>query len=194
MVLCIIPPNFRPIAAILIEFEWKCHAGWAGRQTVSRMDGNLTLTGSDNGLAPGWRQAIICTQCWNIVNWTLRNKHQWNFHQNSHIFIQENVFENIVSASMCSITTYLHQYNLHWCNHLCIQPTPHEWHHLKGDGISLSKIKKMSKPWSRHCHPRQHIRWWINIMGFIMVHGLNDGHVTPCKMILQSYMHIDGLV
>ena len=28
-------------------------------------------------------------RCWNIVNWTLRNKLQWNFSQNSYIFIQE---------------------------------------------------------------------------------------------------------
>ena len=33
-------------------------------------------------------------QCWNIVNWTPRNKLQWNFHRNSYIFIQENPFEN----------------------------------------------------------------------------------------------------
>ena len=35
-------------------------------------------------------------QCWNIVNKTLRNKLQWNLHQNSYIFIQENAFENVV--------------------------------------------------------------------------------------------------
>ena len=35
-------------------------------------------------------------QCWNIVNWTLRNKLQWNFNRNSYIFIQENAFENVV--------------------------------------------------------------------------------------------------
>ena len=35
-------------------------------------------------------------QCWNIVNWTLRNKLQWNFNRNSNIFTQENVFESIV--------------------------------------------------------------------------------------------------
>ena len=35
-------------------------------------------------------------QCWNIVNWTLRNKLQWNFNRNSNIFIQENTFENVV--------------------------------------------------------------------------------------------------
>ena len=35
-------------------------------------------------------------QCWNIVNWTLRNKFQWNLKQNSYIFIQENALENVV--------------------------------------------------------------------------------------------------
>ena len=35
-------------------------------------------------------------QCWNIFNWTLRNKFRWNLNQNSYIFIQENAFENVV--------------------------------------------------------------------------------------------------
>ena len=35
-------------------------------------------------------------QCWNIVDWTLRNKLQWNLNQNSHIFIQENAFEKVI--------------------------------------------------------------------------------------------------
>ena len=35
-------------------------------------------------------------QCWNIVNWTLGNKLQWNFNRNSNIFIEENTFENVV--------------------------------------------------------------------------------------------------
>ena len=35
-------------------------------------------------------------QCWNIVNWTLRNKFQWNFNRNSNICIEENTFENVV--------------------------------------------------------------------------------------------------
>ena len=30
-------------------------------------------------------------------NWTLRNKFEWNLNRNSHIFIQENAFENVVS-------------------------------------------------------------------------------------------------
>ena len=41
-------------------------------------------------------------QFWNIVNWTLRNKLQWNFNRNSNIFIQENALENVV-CGMASI-------------------------------------------------------------------------------------------
>ena len=41
-------------------------------------------------------------QCWNIVNWTLRNKLQWNFNRNSNMFIQENAHENVV-CEMASI-------------------------------------------------------------------------------------------
>ena len=36
------------------------------------------------------------SQCWNIVNCTLRNKLQRNLNQNSCIFIEENAFENVV--------------------------------------------------------------------------------------------------
>ena len=35
-------------------------------------------------------------QCWNIVNWTLRNKLQSNCIRNSYSIIQENAFENVV--------------------------------------------------------------------------------------------------
>ena len=35
-------------------------------------------------------------QCWNIFNWTLRKKLQWNFNRNFNTFIQENALERIV--------------------------------------------------------------------------------------------------
>ena len=59
-------------------------------QVTHKCVGKLTIIGSDNGLSPGRRQAII--QCSNIVNWSPRNKLQWNLKRNSHIFIQENAF------------------------------------------------------------------------------------------------------
>ena len=51
----------------------------------------LISISSDNGLAPGRRQAIIWT---NAGILTLQDKLQWNFNRNSYIFIQENAFEN----------------------------------------------------------------------------------------------------
>ena len=41
------------------------------------------------------REQIVAQ--WNGgINWTLRNKLQWNFDRNSYIFIEENTFENVV--------------------------------------------------------------------------------------------------
>ena len=56
----------------------------------------ITIIGSDNGLAPIRRQAIIWTNAGIMLFWTLRNKLQWNFNQNPYIFNQENAFENAV--------------------------------------------------------------------------------------------------
>ena len=36
------------------------------------------------------------TQCWVIVNWTLRNKLKWNYNQNTKFFIHENAFQDTV--------------------------------------------------------------------------------------------------
>ena len=56
--------------------------------------GKPSIIGSDNGLwtAP----SHYLNQSWNIVNWTLGNKLQWDFNRNSNIFIEENTFENVV--------------------------------------------------------------------------------------------------
>ena len=47
--------------------------------------------------------------CWNILNWTLGNKFQWNFHQNTSIFIQENVLMRLkMSSGKCPFCLGLH--------------------------------------------------------------------------------------
>ena len=59
-------------------------------------------------------------QCWNIVNLTLNNKLQWNFKQNSHIFIQENAFVNVVLETVAilsrpeCVTDSLEQFCILW--------------------------------------------------------------------------------
>ena len=52
-----------------------------------------------------WSAPSHClNQCWNIVNWTLENKFQWNRNRNSNILIQENAFEYVV-CQMASISS-----------------------------------------------------------------------------------------
>ena len=51
------------------------------------------MIGLDNWLVTWLAPSHYLNQCWIVVNWTLRNKFQWNLNQNSNIFIQENVFE-----------------------------------------------------------------------------------------------------
>ena len=46
-------------------------------------------------LIAGSAPSHYLNQCWNIVNWTNRNKLQWSGNRNSYIFIQENTLENI---------------------------------------------------------------------------------------------------
>ena len=78
----------------------------------------MTIIVSDDGLSLGRHQAHYRKQCWNIVNWTLRNKLQWNLNRNSYIFIHENAFENVVwkmaailSRPQCVNTIMCQQHN-----------------------------------------------------------------------------------
>ena len=68
-----------------------CYRGQVTHICVSK----LTILGSNTGLSPG-RPSHYLNQWWNIVNWTLENKFQWNVNRNAYIFIQENAPENVV--------------------------------------------------------------------------------------------------
>ena len=73
-------------------------------------------------------QIMACrlNQCWNFVNWTLRNKLQWNFNKNSNIFIQENVFESVVCemAAILSLPQWVKHIEA-WCCHLILFCSSH---------------------------------------------------------------------
>ena len=58
--------------------------------------GNLTIIGSDNGLSPGRRQAIIWTNAGILLIGPLGTNFSENRNRNLYIFIQENAFENVV--------------------------------------------------------------------------------------------------
>ena len=54
---------------------------------------------SGKGLLPLRCQAITGSQCWLFVNWTLRNKLQWNRNQNAQSFTHENALEQNRSSA-----------------------------------------------------------------------------------------------
>ena len=68
--------------------KWLTHWGLMKHIFISKQ----IIIGSDNGLSPG-RPSHFLNQCWDIVNWTLRNKLQRNFKRTSYIFIQGNAFD-----------------------------------------------------------------------------------------------------
>ena len=80
------------------ELNKLTHWGRATHICVSK----LTTIGSDNGLSPGRRQAIIWTIAGILLFGPLETN-RWKFNLNSNIFIQENAFENVVweMASIC---------------------------------------------------------------------------------------------
>ena len=71
---------FKPI-----EVEWRIY-----------MSVNYTISGSENGLSPDRRQAIIWTNAGILLIGPLENKLYWNLNRNLYIFIQENASENVV--------------------------------------------------------------------------------------------------
>ena len=90
---------YKDVRIRLRSTNKKYHWGRVTHICVSK----LTIIGSDNGLSPGRRHAIIWTNARILlIDSNLRNKLQWNPRRNSFIFIIENVFENVV-CEMASI-------------------------------------------------------------------------------------------
>ena len=100
-------------------FQWWLSLTHWGRVTHICVS-DLTIIGSDNGLSPGRRQAIIRT---NAVNKTLRNKLQWNWNRNSNIFIEENAFESVVCEKAAIMSRPQCVNWLCWRNYLSLAET-----------------------------------------------------------------------
>ena len=93
-------------------------------------------------------------QCWcGIVNWTPRNKLQWNRNRNSYIFIQENAFQ-IVVWKMAAILSRPQCVNLQCCLHLTYSLLP--------DSITEAYIKGHKG----HIYPPPILNWDVAEMGF----------------------------
>ena len=82
---------------LCLDTTWADLTHW-GRVTHICV-GKLTIIGAVQATSH------YLNQCWNIVNWTIRNKLQWNSNRNLNIFIQENALENGI-CEMVSIMSW----------------------------------------------------------------------------------------
>ena len=104
-------------------------------------------------------QRQCLNQCWNIVNWTLRNKLQWNFNRNSYIFIQENAFEKVV----CKIAAIL-------CRSQCVNAmTPNKRNIFFVPWIAIlhGQSNRYLSVWGMLC--LRHISYWFIIKTVVLV-------------------------
>ena len=88
-------------------------------------------------------------QCWRIPNWTQRNKFQWNFNQNSTIFLNQNGFRyaiwkmaDFLSWLLCVNTLRPRQNGRYFADDIfkCIFLNENEWISVK---ISLKFVPKV---------------------------------------------------
>ena len=162
------------------------------------MAGRARLAGYPRYMRHWIRSALVQIMAWRlfdakplskpmlaIVNWTLRNKLQWNFKQNTRLFINKNAFENIVceiavilsrerwvnapavtTALSCSFgCIQVHHHQLH-CT-CWMQPTKCTWH----DGIASPLTNRA--PWTS-------IIWkhWCNLIMVWSNDISNSGGIT----------------
>ena len=103
----------------------------------------LISIASDNGLSPGRSPRHYLKQCWNVVNWTLGNKLQWNLNRNLYIFIQENAFENRVSMCLRYSNPFSHDIELYTHKVFAKMPSPLSfkvffiWYHIPSQQIDF---------------------------------------------------------
>ena len=75
------PMNFQLFRGYFIEAKWRIYIYMY----------HLTRPSLVQIMAWHLAPSHYLNQCWNIVNWNLRNRPQWNINRISYIFIQENL-------------------------------------------------------------------------------------------------------
>ena len=127
------------------------------------MSVNLVSIGSDNGLSLNRCQAIIWTNAG--PNWTLGNKLQWNFNQNTKLFIHEDAWYHISvsiiwqhwNGTGCSNPSSYTLVYLLWWSHKAL---PSDFWHPRCPNYYLTHLPLV--PHKCVSESGQHwFRWWI---------------------------------
>ena len=123
-------------------------------------------------------------ECWNIVNWTLRNKLQWNFNRAIETFsLKKKAFENVVwkmstilSRPQCvkiEMYSYIHNKDTSFAYNASLKHTRlllrGRENHITSSIIILSMIIKYNK--------------WLDMWTGIICHGYEIGLPTSTSQI-----------
>ena len=120
-------------------------------------------------------------QCWNIVNWTFRNKLQWNLNWNLCIFIQENPFENVV-WKMAAILSWPQCVNEVVCI-LGLKTSP--W--LSMSGLVLDVAHQQPIDWASNLSPpllEATLQHYVNLI---------VDSLWPCGLVTPNWGFLTGL-
>ena len=122
-----------------------------------------------------------------MVNWTPRNKLQWNFNRSSYIFIQENAFENVVwkmaaillrpqCVEWTPLSTPLRKYImniLRRCSTGCV---------CADLGVNIKKVLP------KGCYTENRELLWCQLCNRWRHCGLSERQL-PCNQLRQSWHH-----
>ena len=91
---------------LILQKFWLPYTGCSSWLFFTNLVGSVVIRMAINNSSPASAYSApshYLNRCWVIVNWTRRNKLQWNFNQNTKFFTQENASENII----CNIVVIL---------------------------------------------------------------------------------------
>ena len=105
-------------------------------------------------------------QCWNIVNWTPRDKLQWKLNRNSNIVIHENLIESIV-CEMAAILSRPQCVNIKhpsWCRDFHYEKKMVSWSSYHANTAKMAALY-----WNDHLH--FHVLWELTLIAFMGIKG-----------------------
>ena len=121
---------------------------------------------------------LSSNQYWNIVNWTLRNKLQWNFNRNSNMLIQENAHKNVVCEMMSILS-----------RSQCVK-----WRGSCHPGVTVYRYARWANSRSTYITDNKHriqvTRTWMVCTSMIMARLPVNSFFKSRYMVMEKIYHV----
>ena len=132
-----------------------------------------------------------CSWWWNIANWTLKSKLQCNFNWNSNIFIEENIFKNIVCETVAILSRERWVDNLHAEFPLLVSyETNFSEILIKIQNFSFQEmyLKLFSAKWQPFCSSLFESCHYMTITWYRLKIDTSQKHINLAKWNSQHYV------